>query len=191
MKKLIATLMMMAGAYGALAQGSVTFITFNAANSASGTTFLNDGTTPAGAGIIGQLWWSTSSNGVYQVFDTGGSPQSFSGGYVNDGAAIISSLLGGDAVWVQMRVWNASAGATWEQAVPDINNPTQNPLLQFYGITASRSRTLGGINSDGDPVPPPSFNNFPNLNLTLVPEPSTMALAGLGLASLLIFRRRK
>lgn len=30
-----------------------------------------------------------------------------------------------------------------------------------------------------------------NMNLTIVPEPSSMALAGLGAASLLIFRRRK
>jgi hypothetical protein len=35
-----------------------------------------------------------------------------------------------------------------------------------------------------------SVNNMPALNLTAVPEPSTLAMAGVGLASMLIFRRR-
>ena len=39
--------------------------------------------------------------------------------------------------------------------------------------------------------PPQNYNNFANLTLTsAIPEPSTIALAGLGLAGLLAFRRR-
>jgi len=36
-----------------------------------------------------------------------------------------------------------------------------------------------------------NLNNLPALDLTAVPEPSTLAMAGVGLASMLIFRRRK
>lgn len=43
----------------------------------------------------------------------------------------------------------------------------------------------------GPPNTPPNFVNMPALVLSSVPEPSTFALAGLGAAALLIFRRRK
>jgi len=35
-----------------------------------------------------------------------------------------------------------------------------------------------------------NLNNLPAMNLVAVPEPSTLAMAGIGLASMLIFRRR-
>jgi len=41
------------------------------------------------------------------------------------------------------------------------------------------------------PTTPPDFTSMPSVVLTSVPEPSTFALAGLGAAALLIFRRRK
>ena len=47
-------------------------------------------------------------------------------------------------------------------------------------------RTIGGsVNTPAEHCSPGSFN------LYMVPEPSTFALAGLGAAALMIFRRRK
>lgn len=183
MKKLIACLLMVAGVTGALAQGTVTFITFNS-NTSLGTTFKPDGTTLADSTLLGQLWWSASSAGTFAPFDISGAPQPFQGtsGYINDGAPGLSGTFGGDAVFVQMRVWNAAAGSDWNTAVGANPPTTANPLLTMYGISATKSRTLGGINSDGDPVPNQQFNTFANLTLTAVPEPTTVALAGLGLA---------
>jgi len=43
----------------------------------------------------------------------------------------------------------------------------------------------------GDLTAPPNVTGLQSFNLYSVPEPSTMALAGLGAAALLIFRRRK
>ena len=43
----------------------------------------------------------------------------------------------------------------------------------------------------GPPSTPPDFVNMPATVLNPIPEPSTFALAGLGAAALLIFRRRK
>lgn len=47
------------------------------------------------------------------------------------------------------------------------------------------------LQNTGNPplVPPPTLNGMPSVTL-VVPEPSTLALAGLGIASLLAFRRR-
>lgn len=85
----------------------------------------------------------------------------------------------GAIVDVIVRGWLLGSGATYGEAtvrgVSDIFTiDTGNPLAQ-------------PIAEVGTPITP----QFPGLNLTAVPEPSSMALAGLGAASLLIFRRRK
>jgi hypothetical protein len=172
MKKLILSLLVVAGVSSALAQGTVTFITFNS-NTARGQTFLPDGTTQAGSPYVAQLLWSDTSNGT---FVSSGAPVGLVGGYVNGPAVDVPGHLGGEVVFLTMQVWDG---------------PTFPSALSGYANTPAISRTLGGINVDGDPVPPQQFNTFANLTLTPVPEPGTIVLAGLGLASLLIFRRRK
>jgi len=54
------------------------------------------------------------------------------------------------------------------------------------GVTASFTDAVTSTSS----FPNANIDNMPVLNLTSVPEPATFALAGLGLASLLAFRRR-
>jgi len=58
-----------------------------------------------------------------------------------------------------------------------------------HGATAAFSQVLGNAQSPT----PQTLTSMPALNLatTVVPEPSTLAMAGVGLASMLIFRRRK
>lgn len=58
------------------------------------------------------------------------------------------------------------------------------------GQTTVFANALGGVGSP--PSTPPGLDSMPGLTLvTTTPEPSTFALAGLGAAALLIFRRRK
>jgi len=58
-----------------------------------------------------------------------------------------------------------------------------------HGTTATFTEVLTSSTAQ----PQANINNMPALNLvtTVVPEPSTLAMAGVGLASMLIFRRRK
>lgn len=192
MKKLIASLVLVAGATAAFSQGSINFFTFNS-NTALGTAFLPGGVTPVPSSYYGQLWWSDTSGGTYAPV---GTPTAFSvgsPGYVNSGTVTIPGRDNGSILFFQMRVWNTSAGATWAAAGGD--TPGSNPLLIAYGISQNKSRTIGGgFDTDGNFVPQPQFNNFANFSLTAVapvPEPSTIALAGLGFTSLLLFRRKK
>jgi len=89
----------------------------------------------------------------------------------------------GQQVFLQVRAWDINDGATFEAASLNVNRQgylgTSTPFL--YQIPTSASS------------PPPEFFmvNFSGFNIVPIPEPSTFALAGLGAAALLIFRRRK
>jgi len=59
-----------------------------------------------------------------------------------------------------------------------------------HGDSGVFSNPTGGPNPPNPTVPAPGLPNMPAVVLS-VPEPGTIALAGLGLASLLVIRRRK
>jgi len=72
---------------------------------------------------------------------------------------------------------------------------TAEGLFNSYAAAASGGGLVADVTflqNTGNPplTPPPSLNGMPNVTLNAVPEPSTLALAGLGIASLLAFRRR-
>lgn len=71
-------------------------------------------------------------------------------------------------------------------------------LFANYGAAFAGGGKVGSItwvNAVGNPLanppaPPAALDQMPSVNLVIAPEPSTLALAGLGVASLLLFRRR-
>jgi len=87
------------------------------------------------------------------------------------------------------------------------NDLTLNPTYTHYSLNLGNSTifpnfsgfsTLGGtwqiafqLNGGGNGNPANLTMNIDNVSLTMVPEPSTFALAGLGGAVLLFIRRRK
>lgn len=77
-----------------------------------------------------------------------------------------------------------AAGITWA-------NSGISGALSFGISGASTSGSLGGTDANGNLFLPPSTTGFTSFSLTSVPEPATFALAGLGAAAMLIFRRRK
>jgi hypothetical protein len=90
-------------------------------------------------------------------------------------------------IWVQMKGWDASFGTDWLKA---------SEQGTYFG--ASAIRNIGGLGPSTGPgvaiwqsATGTSLLTMPAFGLTLVPEPTTLALAGMGVASLLIFRRRK
>jgi hypothetical protein len=102
---------------------------------------------------------------------------------------IPGSVGAGDVYWLQIKGWTASFGSDWQTA-----STTQGA---YFGQTDIRQVTLAGPAGPGTQIwqsaSGTSANKFyaMTLNQVNVPEPSTMALAGLGAAALLIFRRRK
>lgn len=175
MKKLLLVASLLVATVAALAQGSVNFLTkvtaavppINApVHDVDGTTLLS------GTSFWAQLYWGPTADSLAAV----GSPVNFKtsilAGYVNAGAVTMESST---AVFVQMRAWNAPY-ATYEAALN----------VGKWGFSNTISLTPGM----NDPTKTPlDLTGLQGFNLTVIPEPSTIALALLGAAALLLRRR--
>jgi hypothetical protein len=193
MKKLAAMLCLSVMATGAFAQGLVNFannpqtlvsanINGNLANISgpSGSYYfaLLTATAPTGPFTF------TGLLGTNLVNATGGR---FSGG---NGVAV-PNWAPGTTLNYEIAGWDASLGSTFNPAWL-----TTAPSTGLFGISAVGSGVAGGGAQSL-----PTLQLFGGTGITsgfsltgtgpIVPEPSSMALAGLGAAALLIFRRRK
>jgi len=91
---------------------------------------------------------------------------------------VVPGIAPGEQAKLQVRVWDVSTGSDYASAFTH----GQSPMFT--------SGALGGVGAGG-PVLTPDMTGWTSFNIYTVPEPSTFVLAGLGAASLLIFRRRK
>jgi len=171
------------GGLGATSSGLVYINTgggavlFDGYNYNLGVTVMG-GASSSSLSAMGTYYPGNNPGGTYTGLDVG----AFVLGTSGYGVAVPGVAAGGTA-WIQLQFWDyddpsatgtftsyaaAVAGKDWVATVL-FTNPTSNP-------TATPPTTPVGL------VGMPS--------LILVPEPTTLALAGLGLASLLVLRRK-
>jgi len=88
----------------------------------------------------------------------------------------------GDTVVLQVRVWDFQVASSWEQAIGMANYPgwIGKSVLFEYTIPTDPLATPAAFTMAG-------FTAFP---VFFIPEPSVFALSGLGLAALVIRRRK-
>jgi hypothetical protein len=188
MKKLILTLALAAVTTFTYAQGTIQFLNtgptrFNvngarplsaSAGGPVGGTYnfgVFVGTTAASLSAvnIGAVGTNTSTGGLM----SGPSPNAF-------------QLPGFDAnttVFIQIRGWESRFGQDYNQAVA---------AGSLHGSSATLPFLLGPASGPGAVIWAADVADLTKLQaINLVPEPSTIALAVLGLGSLLLFRRRK
>jgi hypothetical protein len=184
MKKLILTAALgLAFVTGASAQGTLNF-----SSASAGAVFRTSnslGALAAGATYEADLWYGAQGSaesaltelGLPSYFQTGAQAGFFTGTgpSITGGARTIPGFAGGTAITAQVRVWNATSGATY-----DTSSETGKSALFSITLTTAPATpvNLTGLNGQ-------------NIQLTNIPEPATVAMAGLGLAGLMIFRRRK
>jgi len=188
MKKAIIAIAFWAASVGAFAQGQVNFSSlpfFTTGSSASEPAVYDiDGTTRlAGNAFLAQLYWSaTSFTGTSGGTALTTAPIAFftvadgAPGFFDGGAATVG-VAAGAQVFVQVRAWNAAAGATFAAA---------------SGVSNGRigSSAVLPLTAGGGTVTPPNLNGLQRFNLVPVPEPSTIALGILGAGALLLRRRK-
>ena len=124
----------------------------------------------------------TLIKGFYGLTMTAGNPGVFALGEVDYGGV---TPKGGSATFA-IAAWN-SAYNTWVAAVSGQDVAFRGGVVDFVNPTGDYTKT---------PTPdiPPDLTGWDatgNSLIMSVPEPTTFALAGLGAAALLIFRRRK
>jgi hypothetical protein len=185
MKKLLFTLALAALATSTYAQGTIQI-----ANNA-GTRFRINGAIPT-AGTFPALSFgvfvgqTADSLSAEAVGGTGLGRSATTAGLItsdNPQAHQLTGFAGGTTVFVQIRAWEARLGNDWRAAQAGDG---------LFGQTDVRQVTLGPPSGPGTVVwSSTDLTKFQAINLTVVPEPSTIALAVLGLGSLLLFRRRK
>lgn len=187
MKKLLLTVALVAVASVSFGQGTIQFVngTLTKVKLAGATSTVDVPTTTA---INYGVFWGTASDNLTLVAQLGTSSTTAAG--IIAGAASATYAIPGSTelatVWMQIKGWDTSFGTDWLAAKTGGT---------WFGETAVRQVTLGPTAGPGTVIwqtaSGVNINKFTPLTLTPVPEPSTFALAGLGAAALLIFRRRK
>lgn len=127
-----------------------------------------------GPGFTAQLFWENA--GSWQPLTPATTFRTTAGReqYVEPVDVTITGLAAGAQGTFRFRAWE-TAGGSYEQA----------QVAHWYGESAPITiATGGGLN------PPANLTGLQGFTLTIVPEPSTIALGVLGAAALL-FRRRK
>jgi hypothetical protein len=192
MKKLItmtlASVLVASAAYG---QGQVSFKNYFGNVNTDPAVFASGGTTKLqGAQYLVGLYAGPTSGSEAQIATTPFLTAAAAAGFFQAGTVSIPTVAGGATAFLTINVWDTTlngttTGATWAQALA---YHAANP-----GIANIEGQSTEFSLVPGAPPNPPTFlvPGLTSFSMNAVPEPSTFALAGLGAAALMIFRRRK
>lgn len=193
MKKTLVTLAAVAVAAGAFAQGQVAFknsIAGFPAGSPAPIIYLADGVTKVPASIapnVGaysvDLYYGAAGITDMKSLTPLGLKVNFStvaaqAGYFAGGSQTIPGITG--TATLQIRVWETKDGLYTSYA---------NALLGATGLVGEGNLVQVALSSP--PTTPPNMVGIGPIVMHQVPEPTVAAIAGLGLASMLILRRKK
>ena len=194
MKKLAAILALAAFTTGAFAQGTITFVNNN-------TWLVSAGGSPLPSGAPATFWFTVLS-GAPNATDlatftpTGayGTNQTSAGRVFGGSGLVVQNWAAGVNRSFVIAGWSANLGTTWNPAW--LTGDFGGASTGFFGTSPIvASAAAGGALPDGSSLPPLNMWGGTSglqsgFNLAPIPEPTTLALAGLGAAALLIFRRR-
>jgi hypothetical protein len=182
-KTIVSTLVCLVAAVSALAQGQVNFGNLAPASGVNAPVFLSDGITRLSGPVFQAELLAGPDAGSLTPRAATGFLTGGGAGYINGGTVTLAGIPGATAAFIQLRVWDTTKGATYALA-------QASGLNDAYGFSSVFS-VITGNPAAVPPGTPANLVGLTSFNMQIVPEPSTFVLAGLGLASLLLFRRRK
>ncbi len=111
-------------------------------------------------------------------------------GTVPSQTAFVPGVTANQQAAYQIRVWDNQNGTLTSWALAEASWLSGGTAA---GVTSMlQTANLGGTDPGGNVNPTsPTTSGFTSFNIYYIPEPSMFALAGLGAAAMLIFRRRK
>jgi hypothetical protein len=198
MKTVLILALLGCGAATVLAQGTVTFANVGAGVNAPIIDPYGNRLTSAGGWDIGLYAagadgnWSMVALDQYATFVVPG--------YFNGGVQSVPGIPGGAQATFEIVAWTGAAG---NDPFTAIKSPAFGWGLVQVGATSPFTVTLGGFGAP--PTPPASLigmdsfflvcgnclNNYPPFFLQPLPEPSTLALAGISTAVMVAFARSR
>lgn len=163
-------------------QGTVEFDNLHV-GSPNAPVYESDGVTKlSGPQFMAELLGGPSANTLSSIattaFLTGNAA-----GYFLGGTQSISGVRPGDTAWVRVDVWNTASGASFAQSQAS-GQPNSWWQSSIFSVTTG-SQTV----NPSTPGVLTGLGNSP-VYLNAVPEPSTLALVGLGAAAMLFRIRR-
>jgi hypothetical protein len=196
MKSLIVLLGCIALSFSASGQGRVIFANSSSTLiSADGTpmpisgtqqfifaVFLAPSTTVGAAGQTALL-----TDPAFQVAAAYNTNSATVAGRLVSGSSVDVGPTVGVVVDYVVRGWSANAGATWDEARTSWGNGNPSAPMFIGSSVVGNNMVLGG---GAFPIPTLFWSEVPGFNMTLVPEPSSLTLAGLGGAAMWLLRRR-
>jgi len=139
-----------------------------------GTTTKLDGGSYMGQLYAGASATSLSPIGVAVAFRTGAGA-----GYITGGDITVPGVAAGGTAFVQLRAWSTASGSSYDAALSAGGT---------VGTSSVLTLTLGGAGTPPGPGAP--LVGLTAFTVSAVPEPATIALGLLGVAGLLIRRRK-
>lgn len=183
MIRFLLTLATAAWAIAVHAQGTVWFQNLDSQRGIDAPVFESDGITKlSGTQFIAELLGGPSTATLASIASTSFLEGPVAG-YYNGGIHGIPSVVGGTLSWVQVRVWNMASGASFLQAQASglPNSWWQSSVFSVVTGTTGPNPTFPGALTGLGTSP---------VYLNSVPEPSPVALMGLGLITMLVSLRR-
>ncbi len=209
MKKLAITLLSVAAATSMYAQGNFNFNNLSSSGAITISSSNNAGAAEGaggffvGTGYTASLYWGAASATQFSQLTyfpiTGGDPVFFGAGVADaDQSNFAGNFDGGNVgfantlnipIEVAVAVWWSGPGSgghgvatSYAQALADGYNTGISGLVPITLTTSADPSTIQDLTA---------LQSFTVGVVGVVPEPTTLALCGLGAASLLLFRRKK
>lgn len=198
MKRIVATIGMVAIAGSCFAQGTVGFAN-NASTLVKQVTSVSDSTpinAPATTTRVEFLWAVDGTTEISAFSAVNGvSPLALgpvAGRFSTPTAITVPGIAAGGIVSAVVRGWTGGF-ASYNEALTAAQANAAASFLGYSGIfrVDTGDPTAIPAGTPGNIVTSISGQGFAGVTLVAIPEPSTFALAGLGAAAMLIFRRRK